>query len=62
MLVTKASGQAKSGGMEKRNGVFDCMPEAYTTALALDTATAHSHDTQARPAGAHFHDGGRYEC
>ncbi len=58
MLLITASGHAKSGGMEKRNGVFDCMPEAYTTAPALDTATAHSHDTQARPEGAHFHDGG----
>ena len=25
MLVKKASGHANSGGMEKRNGVFDCM-------------------------------------
>ncbi len=60
-LVEIASIQANSGGMAKRNGVLGCMPKAYTTALALDTATAHSHDTQAHPAGAHFHDGGRYE-
>ena len=58
MLVMKASGQAKSGGMEKRNGVFCCMPKAYTTRTALDTANVRSHDTRAHPAGAHFHDGG----
>ena len=40
MLVVTANAQAKSGGMEKRNGVFDCMPEAYTTAPLLDTAIA----------------------
>ncbi len=49
MLVAKASGHANSGGMEKRNGVLVCMPEAYTTAPTLDTTPARSHDyTRAR--------------